>query len=216
MKTNDMINVVIVDDQALLRKSLSKIISMNENITVVGEGETGLDAIKLCENNKPHIVLLDIQMPIMDGITALRAIKNKHEDVKVIILTTFEDRKNIIEGFLADADGYITKDIEPEEVITTIKCVNHGLTVINKSVKKIMVNKFRKISKLTKNYVDILSIEEIEMVKLIVDGKSNKELSNVLNYTEGTIKNKVSKIYEKLNISDRLKLAVYAVENGIE
>ena len=107
MKTNDMINVVIVDDQALLRKSLSKIISMNENITVVGEGETGLDAIKLCENNKPHIdiVLLDIQMPIMDGITALRAIKNKREDVKVIILTTFEDRKNIIEGFLADEIG---------------------------------------------------------------------------------------------------------------
>ncbi|GMQ57307.1 response regulator transcription factor [Vallitalea sediminicola] len=211
-----MINVIIADDQSLLRKSLSQILSIDEKINVIGQATNGKEAIELCKLHHPDIVLMDIEMPEMDGISALRVIKNKYKNIKIIILTTFENKENIVESFLSQADGYITKDIDPDELITTIKCVGYGLTVIHKSVKNIMVDKFRKMAEGKKNYTDILSIEQINMIKLIVDGKSNKELATFFSYTEGTIKNKVSRIYEKLGISDRLQLAVYAVENGIE
>ncbi len=211
-----MLKLIIVDDQSLLRKSLFQIISTDETLTVVGQAENGKEAVELCEKTKPDIVLMDIEMPHMDGISALHAIKKNQPTTKVIILTTFENQDNITEAFLAQADGYITKDIGPDELITTIKCVGYGLTVIHKSVKTIMVDKFKKMADGKKNYIEILTEEEINMVRLIADGKSNKEIANTFNYTEGTIKNKVSKIYEKLAVSDRLQLVVYAMENGIE
>ncbi|MCT4543661.1 MAG: response regulator transcription factor [Vallitalea sp.] len=211
-----MIKVIIADDQVLLRKSLGQLISIDEEISVVSMAASGREAIDECEKHRPDIIMMDIEMPKMNGIDALKIIKEKYPKTKVIILTTFDNKEYIITAFLAKADGYITKDIEPDELITTIKCVNYGLTVIHKSVKEIMVNKFEKLSKRNTNYTDILSIEEIDMIKLIVDGKSNKDIAKVFNYTEGTVKNKVSRIYEKLGKTDRLQLAVYAVENGIE
>jgi DNA-binding NarL/FixJ family response regulator len=162
------------------------------------------------------MVLMDIEMPEMDGIAALKIIKNAHPNIKVIILTTFENSENIMKAFLSKADGYIIKDLGCAELITTIKCVNYGLTVIHQSVKDIMVDKFRKLVTNKKNYNDVLNDTEIEMIKLIVKGQTNKSIAKTFNYAEGTVKNKVSRIYEKLNISDRLQLAVYAVENGID
>lgn len=211
-----MIKIIIADDQVLLRKSLGQIISTDEDMSVVSMVANGREAIAECEIHNPDIVMMDIEMPEMNGIEALKIIKEKYPNTQVIMLTTFENRENIISSFLAKADGYITKDIEPEELITTIKCVNYGLTVIHKSVKEMMIDKFEKMANKKRDYSDVLSCEEIDMIKQIVDGKSNKEIGEIFNYTEGTVKNKVSKIYEKLGISDRLQLAVYAVENGIE
>ncbi len=211
-----MIRIMIVDDQMLLRKSLGQIISIDEEISVVSMVSTGREAIDACERLKPDIIMMDIEMPQMNGIVALKIIKEKYPDTKVIILTTFDNQENIISSFIAKADGYITKDIEPQELITTIKCVNYGLTVIHKSVKDMMVEKFEKLAIQKKAYTSVLSVEEIDMIKSIVDGKSNKAIAQTFNYSEGTVKNKVSRIYEKLHISDRLQLAVFAVENGIE
>ena len=211
-----MIKIIIVDDQILLRKSLGQIISTEKEISVVDMVGTGKQAIESCNIYKPDIVLLDIEMPEMDGISALKIIKQNHPDIKVIILTTFENKDNIIDSFLGEADGYIIKDIDCDELITTIKCVNYGLTVIHKSVKKVMVDKFKKLVNNRKNYTEILNELEIDIIRLIVRGQSNKSIAKSFNYTEGTVKNKVSRIYEKLGISDRLQLAVYAVENGIE
>lgn len=211
-----MIKIMIVDDQELLRKSLGQIISTDEEISVISMASTGRDAIEKCNLNPPDVILMDIEMPELNGIAALKIIKENYPEIKVIILTTFDNKENIVSSFLSKADGYITKDIAPLELITTIKCVNYGLTVIHKSVKEIMVDKFQKLSSSQKNYSEVLSLEEIDMIKLIVDGKSNKAISKVLNYSEGTVKNKVSKIYDKLGISDRLQLAVYAIENGLE
>lgn len=211
-----MIKIVIADDQVLLRKSLGQIISIDEEINVAQMVGTGKEAIEACKRHRPDIVLMDIEMPEMDGISALKVIRKEFKSVKVIMLTTFENTDNIVDSFLAEADGYITKDIGCDELITTIKCVNYGLTVIHKSVKKIMIDKFEKMADNKKSYIELLSSGEIEIVRLIVAGKSNKGIAKTFHYTEGTVKNKVSKIYEKLSISDRLQLAVYAVENGIE
>lgn len=211
-----MIKIVIADDQILLRKSLGRIISTDDNIHVIDMVGTGKGAVEACRVHKPDIILMDIEMPEMDGITALGVIKQRYKQTKVIMLTTFEDTENIVDAFLSEADGYITKDIDCDELIATIKCVNYGLTVIHESVKSIMVSRFRKITSHKAIYTELLSTEEIDTIKLIVDGRSNRDIAKVFSYTEGTMKNKVSKIYEKLGISDRLQLAVYAVENGIE
>ncbi len=207
--------ILIVDDQVLLRKSIGQLISTDDSITVVDMVGNGQAAIDACEFYKPDIVLMDIEMPIMDGISALKIIKEKYPIIKVIILTTFDNSNHIIDSFVAEADGYVVKDIDCEELIATIKCVSYGLTVIHESVKRIMIDKFKKMNS-HKSYEEILSKEEIDIVKHIVVGNSNKEIATKFNYSEGTIKNKVSKIYEKLNINDRLQLAVFAVENGIE
>jgi len=211
-----MIKTVIVDDQVLLRKSIGQLISTDQDIKVMGMASNGKEALDLCESIRPDIMLMDIEMPLMNGIESMKIIKKKYPKTKVIILTTFDNKDNIIAAFRAKADGYITKDVEPIELITVIKCVSYGLTVIHKSVKDIMVEKFEQLETKTKAYRKILTEEEVHIIKGIVDGFSNKELAKDLNYSEGTIKNKVSKIYDKIKVNDRIQLAIYAVENGIE
>ncbi len=140
-----MIRVLIVDDKALLRKSIGHIISIDDEIDVVDMAANGQEAVEACKKLRPDIVLMDIEMPVMNGIEALKIIKGFDPPlIKVIILTTFENSSNIIESFIGDADGYITKDSDCDELIATIRCVNYGLAVIHKSVKSIMVDKFKK------------------------------------------------------------------------
>ncbi len=213
-----MIKVLIVDDQELLRKSLGKIIGISEQIEVVGLAENGKEAIEACQELKPDIVMLDIEMPVMNGIAALEIIKQKMPTTKVIILTTFDNPEYILDAFLLDADAYVSKEISPEDLIVCIKAVNNGLAVIDSSVKKLMSSRFKlakKASLMNDTSLNELSDEEIDIIKLIVDGKSNQSIANELKYSQGTIKNKIGKIYDKLGIDDRLQLAVYAVEHGL-
>ncbi len=210
-----MIKIMIVDDLELLRKSMAQLISIDDGISVVAMAENGSKALELCKLHQPDIVLMDIEMPEMDGITALKKIKLQYPDIRVIILTTFDSKDNIIESFLANADGYITKEIAPDELIATIKCVSYGLAVVHQNVKTIMVDAFKHNTLAAVNNDTTLLSEEIDIIKLIVDGKSNKYIAAKLNYSEGTIKNKVSRIYDKLKLTDRLQLAIYAVENNI-
>ncbi len=210
-----MVKIMIVDDQALLRKSLAQLIDIDDEISVVAMAETGKEAVSTCQQFQPDIVMMDIEMPEMDGINALKKIKEQCPKTRVIILTTFDSKEHIIDAFLAHADGYITKEIAPQELIATIKCVSYGLTVIHENVKNIMIDKFEEVKPPLLAGTMQLSPEDIEIIKLIVDGKSNKYIGATLNYTEGTVKNKVSRIYEKLKLTDRLQLAVYAVENNI-
>ncbi len=210
-----MIKIMIVDDQELLRKSLAQLINIDDEISVVAMAASGKEAVATCRQFQPDIVMMDIEMPEMDGIKALKKIKAQWPQTRVIILTTFDSKENIIDAFLGHADGYITKEIAPQELIATIKCVSYGLTVIHENVKKIMIDKFEEVKAPSVDSAVQLSSEEIEIVKLIVDGKSNKHIGGALNYSEGTVKNKVSRIYDKLKLTDRLQLAVYAVENNI-
>lgn len=210
-----MIKVMIVDDQGLLRKSIGQIINTDDNIEVVDMVGTGKEAVDSCGENKPDVILMDIEMPEMNGIIATRIIKEKYDDVKVIILTTFENTDNILDAFSVESDGYIVKDLGCEELISTIKCVYYGFTVIHESVRKIMLQKIKQIGNSKSTYLDIINKEEVDIIRLIVMGKSNKNIAAILSYTEGTIKNKVSKIYGKLQIEDRVQLALFATQNGI-
>lgn len=211
-----MIKVLIVDDQTLLRRSLAQIINTSQQINVVATVGDGHEAIEACAKYKPDIVLMDIEMPKLDGISALEMIKQQFSKIKVIILTTFDNRDNITAALLADTNGYITKDIDPQALIATILCVNHGLRVMHDNATRII----RKKLKLTKSgsnaQLNKLSITELQIITFVVQGCSNKQIATELNFTEGTIKNKISRLYDKLGIADRLQLVVFAMENGIE
>lgn len=210
-----MINVILVDDQQLLRESISLLLESDEEINVSAMGENGLEAIELCDRYRPDIVLIDIEMPKLNGVSATKIIKEKYPETKVIILTTFENPDNIMESFVNDADGYIVKNISHIDLVRSIKCVSSGLTVIHRSVKQMMMERFKGLSEYKSRYRDILTDREIEIIKLISVGLSNKEIANELNFSLGTIKNNISKILEKLQMSDRMQIAIFAIENGI-
>lgn len=210
-----MINIVIADDQKLLRESLSYILESDVDFKVVDTVDTGKACLELCHHEDVDLILMDIEMPIMDGVSATEMIKSKFPHIKVIILTTFENPDNIMDGFLAGADGYIVKSIDYKELIMTIKCVMSGLTVIDQSVKQIMIQRFKGLSDYKMKYDDLLSEKELEIIKWIASGKSNREIAKLLSYSEGTIKNNVSKILEKLKLSDRVQVAIFAIENGV-
>ncbi|HKL41168.1 MAG TPA: response regulator transcription factor [Clostridia bacterium] len=210
-----MVKVILVDDQLLLRESIAILLENDEEIDVVATGENGKEAIKLCEIYKPDVILMDIEMPELDGVCATKIIKEKFPYIKIIMLTTFENPDNIMESFINGVDGYIVKNISHKDLTRSIKSVNNGLTVIDKSVKKIMMDRFKSLSEYSSRYKDILTNREIEIVKLIATGLSNKEIGVELSFSQGTIKNNVSKILKKLDMSDRMQIAIFAIENGI-
>ncbi|MBN2794231.1 MAG: response regulator transcription factor [Clostridia bacterium] len=210
-----MIKILIADDQKLLRESLSYILESESDFKVVETVENGVEALRVCETYCPDIVLMDIEMPTLNGVNATEKLKKICPEIKVIILTTFENPDNIMEAFLAGADGYIVKSIDYKELIMTIRCVLSGLTVIDHSVKQIMLQRFKGLSDYKMKYEDLLSDKEVEIIKWIASGKSNREIAHILSYSEGTIKNNVSKILEKLKLTDRVQVAIFAIENGV-
>ncbi|WP_300673437.1 response regulator transcription factor [Desulfoluna sp.] len=210
------IHVIIADDQMLLRNSLEQIINSAPDLTVTGAVGSGEELIASCLASPPDLVLMDVEMPHIDGLAALKILKKNHPGIKVLMLTTFENPEYITEALLGKADGYITKDIGYEKLLVTIRCVAMGLTVLHPGAREILLERVKTRNPGKTTYTDILSVEEITIIRLIVMGESNKAIAETLHYAEGTIKNKVSRFYEKLGITNRMELAIYAVENGIE
>lgn len=210
-----MIKVMICDDQVLLCESLSYILNNDDDVEVIDTATNGEELLEKLEQLRPDVVLMDIEMPIMSGVTATKHIKEHYQDIKVIILTTFEQEDNIMDALVVGADGYVVKNISHDELVLTVKLINKGLCVIDNSVKDIMIKRFSGLTSFRSSYVDILSEQDIEIIMLVATGKSNKEIACEMGYTEGTIKNKISKILEKLELEDRMQIAIFAIENGI-
>jgi len=212
--------VMCVDDQVLLREALLFMLSRDEEIEVIDGGNNGYEALENCNKYRPDVVLMDIRMPRLDGIEATKRIKDLYPSMKVIILTTFEDETSIFKAIEYNADGYVVKDTKPEELILAVKSVYNNLFVMHKNVIEVVKgeivesqNKEKEITETLSDYE--LSTMEIRIIRLMVDGKSNKEIAVELNFTEGTIKNKVSKMLGKLNLKDRTQVAVFAIKHNI-
>ncbi len=209
-----MIRVIIADDQKIIREGLKFIIEQDEEIEVVGLASNGNEVLQLCEGDNADLILLDIVMPELDGIATTKILKEKNQDIKIIILTTFNEEELVTEALKNGADGYILKDIDSKELIYIIKNTLKGLKIFNNNVFDKIVNKINNQKKMNKLNLN-LSEKELEIVKLIVYGKSNKEIASDLNLNEGTIKNIVSSILSKLNLDSRTQLAVFAVNNNL-
>ncbi|KNY25114.1 response regulator transcription factor [Pseudobacteroides cellulosolvens] len=214
-----MIKVLIVDDQAMLRQSLKFIIEQDLGIKVEATAGNGEDAFKLCGELKPDVVLMDIMMPVCDGIEGTRLIKSKYPNIKVIILTTFNNDENIKNALQNGAAGYLLKDADPEDLILAIKSVAKGMSIIHHDVFDNVVKKVGDIESdkpaINNNPSIHFTDRELDVIRLIIDGKSNKEIGAELFITEGSVKNIITGTLDKAGLKDRTQLAVYAIKNHI-
>ncbi|MDP4145857.1 MAG: response regulator transcription factor [Bacillota bacterium] len=212
-----MIKVVIVDDQEIVREGLKMILSLHEEIEVIGEACNGEELLKFLEASKPEVILMDIRMPVMNGIEATKLVKEKYPEIKIIILTTFNEDEYIFDVLKNGADGYILKDSGSKEIIDSIKSAYEGNVLLNPKVTLKVVQALNSMNKKDahsdnvkeENLLHLLTQREREVAEHVAQGKSNKAISEALFVTEGTVKNYVSKILEKLELSNRSELVLY-------
>lgn len=204
--------VLIVDDDGLIRESLSILLGLEDSIEVVGTAANGQEALELCKSLSPDIVLMDVRMPVMDGVVGTKLIKETFNKIKIVILTTFKDDEYIKEAIKNGAEGYILKNQTSDSIVDTLKAVNKGNMVFEKDVANTISNFIKEDNKKSpKDYN--LTDREVDILKLIGEGKSNKEIAQTLFLGEGTIRNYVTNLLEKLQLRDRTQLAIFYLKN---
>lgn len=210
------IKIAIIDDEKLIREGLKIILSTYDDIDVVAMGENGYEALEFCKSDEIDLVLMDIRMPLCDGVEGTKIIKNDFPDIKVLILTTFKDIEYIQEALKNGASGYLLKDSSYELIYEGIKAAITGNIVIHPEVATNILNFSpieTDINEIYERYD--LSNKECEIIKYIADGLSNKEIGEKLFLSEGTIKNNVSTILSKLGLRDRTQIVVFAFKNNL-
>ncbi len=211
-----MIKVMLVDDQKLVRQGIQMLLESEEDIQVIGQANNGAEALDLAASLKPDVVLMDVRMPVMDGVTATQAFSQQFPKVGVIILTTFDDDEYIFEGLKAGARGYLLKDISSEEMAAAVRTVAAGGALIQPSITRKVLAEFSRLSATpaakTVQLADPLTERELEVLRCLTEGLSNKEIAEKLVITEGTVKNHVSNLIAKLNVRDRTQAILKAQE----
>jgi DNA-binding NarL/FixJ family response regulator len=212
------IRLMIVDDQDLIRESLQIVLNMDPELEVVGMAENGRVAIEMCERLMPDVMLLDIHMPVMDGVQATEEMKRRFPGVRVIILTTFQEVNYVVDALGAGAEGYLLKAIHPSDLAAGIKWVHRGGTLIPQEIAKMLVSRAKMNEQppqaaIRNNYG--LSDRESEILQLIAEGLTNKQIAAKLFLSEGTVKNYVSSLYTKLDVQDRNHAAQIARDGGL-
>lgn len=203
--------LLVVDDDALIRDSLKILINMEADMEVVGTASNAQEALELCKHHQIDIVLMDIRMPVMDGVLGTKLIKTQYNHIKVIILTTFKDDEYIKEAIKNGATGYILKNQSADSIIESIRAVQKGSMVLEQGVAESLTSMIKDRSK-HKAAIDMTE-RELDVLKLVGQGLSNKEIAENLFLGEGTVRNYVTVLLEKLNLRDRTQLAIYYVKN---
>ncbi len=207
-----MLRIVIADDQRLLRDGIATILSLEEDLDVVGAAENGLEAVQMVRSLSPKIVLMDIKMPVQDGIEALKTIKAEMPEVKVIMLTTFAEDKFIVEAMSAGADGFLLKDMPSERVVQTVRDAAAGQLMLPSSIAAKLAARLMTLTNVKADVFDeaklkrdglLFTDRERRMILLMIDGSSNKQIAASLFMSEGTVRNYISVIYNKIGTNDR-------------
>jgi DNA-binding NarL/FixJ family response regulator len=212
----EIIRVAVVDDQRLFTRGLSGLLEMLAGVEVVGVAYDGQEAVALCREEEPDVVLMDISMPRMDGISATREIKDLLPQTAVVILTGHEEDEHVFEGIKAGAQGYLLKDSEPEDLSRAIHTVYAGNTIIAPDLAQKMLNTFEggrpgESARLAPP----LTERELEVIRALSRGMSDRQIASSLGISEKTVRNHTSNIYRKLHIFDRTQAVIYAVREGV-
>ena len=215
------IKIVIADDQELIRESLKIVLSANPDMEVTDTVADGREVIRSVRACRPDVILMDVRMPEMDGVSCTRIIKENYPQIKIIILTTFDDDEYVYNALKYGASGYLLKGVSMAELSSAIRTVHSGKAMINPDVAVKVVRLFSQMAQ--SNYgtrVDSRMVEEIgktewKVIQQVGYGRSNKEIAAALNLSEGTVRNNLSSILSKLELRDRTQLAIWAVQTGV-
>lgn len=211
------IRVLIADDIMILRQGLKAVLEQDQDIEVVALAENGRQAFEKCAVFQPDVVLMDMRMPDYDGAFGIRSIKKQYDNIKVLVLTTFDDEATIEKAVDSGADGYILKEMEDDKVIASVKSVHAGISVFGNGVFQIMRNQMGTVqSKEPQELEGDFTVRELEVLRLVARGYDNKEIAAELCLVEGTVRNQISRILEKTGLKDRTQLAIYAVKRGFD
>jgi DNA-binding NarL/FixJ family response regulator len=209
--------ILICDDQALVREGLEMLLNLDPVLDVVGTAENGKEAVEMAGKYEPDIVLMDLKMPVMNGIEATRAIRAAYPEVKILVLTTYDYDEWLFDAIRAGASGYLIKDARREDIINAIKGTYEGKTFIDpkvagKVLKQAADRQVHSPSEITSK----LTKRELDVLRLIAKGLSNREIAENFHLSEGTIRNHVSAIFTKLQVSDRTQAAILAIHHGLD
>ena len=205
--------VMIVDDQTLFRRGLVKLLEPDPRIKIIDDAANGAEALERIAKNPPDIVLIDIKMPVMDGIEATRRIVSTYPRIKVLILTTFENDGYVVQALKAGASGYLLKDSQPEAIVSAMLSILSGERVMTQSVADQFLNLMSGGSQ--KARYDGMTRREVEILRLLGQGLTNKLIAYRLKISEKTVRNHISNFYAKLGVGDRSQALLYAVRKGL-
>ncbi|AIE59302.1 response regulator transcription factor [Bacillus methanolicus] len=209
-----MIRILLVEDQSMVRQGLKMIIEQDEEFSVIGEAENGREAIAFLENHAVDVVLMDVRMPVMNGLEAAHKIKQRWPEIKIIILTTFNDEEYALQAFKDGVSGFLLKTADGPKLIHSIRSsINGGISIHEQVAAKVMPKLLQKPAAPPANLP--LTPRELEITKMVGQGKTNKEISAELYLSIGTVKNHLTQILDKLELRDRTQLAIFAVKNNI-
>ena len=211
------IKLLLVDDQTLVREGIKSLLGLSDKVRVVAEASDGTQVLPQISAHNPDVILLDISMPKMNGIEALQLLSERQITTPVIILTTFDDSELVLKGIQAGAKGYLLKDVSLDSLINAIETVYRGETMVQPALTERLL---QGVSTVKSDFaapaeIEALTPREIEVLRLMASGYSNKEISNALFKSEGTIKNHVSNLLAKLGVRDRTRAVLLAIEKGI-
>ena len=213
------IRILLVDDQRLMREGLRTLLELEPDLDVVGEAEDGQQALLAYEELNPTVVLMDIRMPVLDGVQATRRLLARWPDAKIIILTTFDDDQYVFEGLRAGSLGYLLKDVSGEELSEAIRTVAEGGALIEPSIARRVLAEFSRLApagpQAAGRLTEDLSECEAEVLRLLAKGLTNRQIAERLFLAEGTVKNYVSAVLQKLGVDDRTQAALRAQELGL-
>lgn len=211
------IKVMLAEDQNLVREGLRNLLQLSDNIEVVGEVTDGAEVLEGLAKFQPDVLLTDIRMPRMTGIEALRAMQEQGINTPAIILTTFDDHQLVLEGMQAGASGYLLKDVSLESLVSAIEKVHQGETLVQPAITERILKGLASMANKEEEsaVVEELSPKELEVLRLVAGGYSNREISTAIHKSEGTVKNQVSSILEKLGVRDRTQAVLKAINLGL-
>ena len=203
------IRILIADDHPIVRAGLQDVLSTQPDFEVIAEAKNGAEAVTLADRLKPHVVLTDLSMPEMDGVTAIARIKAEHQDIHILVLTTYDSDSDVLPAIEAGAIGYLLKDSPREELFEAIRAAAQGKPLLTSSIAARLMERMRGPA------VEALSSREIDVLKLVAKGTSNREIADRLYITEATVKSHLIRIYSKLGVADRTAAVTKALEQGI-
>ena len=210
----EVIRIMIADDHPVVREGLSAMLSREEDIRVVGEAENGVQAVSKARELRPDIVLMDLRMPELDGVEAMRQIGDHDPNIKFIVLTTYDNDEYIFRGIEAGARAYLLKDAPRQELFKAIRGVYKGESLIQPAVAGKVLDRFAQLSRQTQ-VPEALSERELEVIKLMARGSANKEIAAELFISESTVKSHIASIFQKLEVNDRTGAVTQAIRKGI-